>query len=253
MAVFILYDNKWSLGACSASGTDVNYSPDSTRNPLRVLPWRSNTVTASAWLRCDLGAAQSITTLAIASPVVSGVTGTFKLQWSSDNTNWNDVAGVSWAHSLTVGRGNLWLFTFASQSARYWRIFFTFASGSGYIEIGHVFLGPRFSPSYNINAGIQLNRDDNSSLTRSASGSVSRSSRNKQVRFQAFFEQMPNADVLLFRAMWAATGKGVHLYLILDDTNTEYQWYGYFMSFVEDDKVLDEWDINMDFEEAVSA
>lgn len=250
MAARIFYVNKWQTGSCIASSSSMAFDPNSTRNPLRGIPWRSDLVSSDIWLRCDTAVAVPVTSILIASPLLSGLVGTFKLQHSSDDATWIDVPGGTITQS--TGRTNLWLAYFSQVTDRYWRVLFTRTSGTGYLQIGTVYIGTYYQPTYGVNADVNLVPQDASVLTKAAYGAISRSSRPKQRKATFKFEQLPSADVLAMRNMWDATGVGVHLFFTADHENLEYTWYGYWVGDMQENNIiLDEWDITIPFQEAV--
>jgi hypothetical protein len=227
MATRFLYSNLWSSGAATASSSALAFDPNSTRNPLRGLPWRSGTVAADVWIANNFGSVQSISAVAVISPVISGLTVTAKVQKSTDGSVWTDVTGG--ALPFTMGRTNLWAVWFPTITTQYLRVLFTRSAGTGYIQIGTIYAGVYFEPTYSIDVtSFSIERDDLSVLTKGRSGVVNRSIYNQFEKFPLNFQTMPAADGIAFRSMFQVAGIGGMVILTLDETNIEYTWYGYF-------------------------
>lgn len=228
MSTRFLYDNVWGKGAASASNSAVAFAPDSTRNPLRGFPWRSDTGTLDVWIANNFGSPKSVGGVVVLNPVISGLTVTVKVQSSSDGVTWADVTGG--AIPQVSGRTNLWMVWWLTPiTTQYLRVLFTRVSGSGYVQIGGIVAGSYFQPTYSIDlASFVVERADLSVITKARAGAISRSQYGQYEKFPLTFSAMPPADGTSFRSMFQAIGIGGPLVLTLDETNVDMTWYGYF-------------------------
>lgn len=244
-----LHDDRWRFGICSASSTESGYSPDTTRLPLRTFPWRSGTGATDHWITCDTGGASPANFVAIANPVIVGMSGTLKLQYSPDNAAWTDAVIIP---TSVTPRTRLWVAYFNTVSARYYRLLWQRITGTGYVEFGVVRVGSYFQPTYPPDLPLNLQRNDLSRITRGGSGNINRSKQDKQSTFDLNFPSMPSADIGQFDLMYESLGIGNPFFIAVDEALLEETFYGYIISPLGKEPIAgDEWDVKLSCEEAL--
>lgn len=260
MATRFLYTDWWKTGVCTASSTEPLYSPESTKNPLRAFPWRSEVSGTHQYITCDFGVSRTINAVALVSPLLTGdLTGVFQLSSSVDcvspfswNTGWSFVQAGS-ALPLVLTRTKvltLWLPT--PFSMRCLRVDFFPISGSGAVEIGSIIAGSFFEPAYSVDVGgFSIDRQDLSAIVKGRSGAISRTRYGQYEKFPLTFQAMP--DVAGFRTMFETLGIGGHFVMAVDHADLNYTWYGYFESSMVTPATEDPsaWDVQLQFSEAL--
>jgi hypothetical protein len=117
VAEFRLYSpgTDYAAGLTPTFGQSTNNATNATdRDPSTS----ANATTGSMPQTCrvDLGAAETVHAVRVVFSSYSNMAGTLKVQWSSDDSNWNDIGDPMVFVSQPECR-----FDFAGQSARYWR------------------------------------------------------------------------------------------------------------------------------------
>ena len=165
--------------------------------------------TATGSLDIDLGSAQAIGLVALVS--TAGV--------SSMTVTAGSSAGGSNLYSGTVSAygGTDLALTFASVTARYWRIT---ASGS----VGRLFIGPRFSPAATIDWNPGLSYESATGVQSSFGGQEYFDERPVRRVWRGQWSWLTDAEAWgVVAPMLAASDISREVYLIEDDTDTSYR------------------------------
>ncbi len=104
------------------SGTSVNYIKDR----LNVATWWSlgRNQALGDWFKVDLTTAKSVTGIRVENRRNNEYVRHYKIQYSTDNINWNDISGASGNNDHTLSYCNI-VEAFTPITARYWRIYCT--------------------------------------------------------------------------------------------------------------------------------
>jgi hypothetical protein len=195
--------------------------------PDRSLAWQSTTTTADQWVAFDLGAAQVITAVAVASPKLHQG-GTLKLQSSTDGSSWSDV-GTFAAADADSGVSVQFV---ASVNARYWRLYFTNTTAvSDYVSVGYAFVGPYLEPARNVHRETSVALSDRSIVTESVTGQPSTTVRPQQTKGTFAFDFLSETDRANLQVMFRTQGYGLPIFAVL---NTALSWTAW-MIFLRSD------------------
>ena len=198
MAAVIGYSNK--IDSATLSGW-TNNSNLKTR-------YLAQKATASGALDIDLGSAQAIGLVALVS--TSGV--------SSMNVTAGSSAGGSNLYSGTVSAygGPDIATTFASVTARYWRIT---ASGS----VGRVFLGPRFAPTWGTDWSPSIQVESRTAISEALSGPEYFDTRPNRRVWRGHFSFLSPAEGYTWLGIQQALDVSGEVYVVEDDDDTTYR------------------------------
>lgn len=130
------YSNLARNATVVASSEASGFPADAAQRPDTFEYWRPTTLSAT-W-SADLGSAQTVNYVGIASHDLGTKGCTVRVQYSSDNAIWSNASDVAAPDDDTQI-----LLLFPEQSARYWRVFFNSASSpSGEVPtIGVIYVG----------------------------------------------------------------------------------------------------------------
>jgi hypothetical protein len=216
---------------------------------LREFPWRSGTNSTDHWVACDTGSSSAVNFVALANPVIIGMSGTLKLQGSNDGAAWTDIVTIP---HLTTPRTRVWVAYFNTVSYRHFRVFLQRTTGTGYLEIAVVRVGTYFQPTYDPDLPLNLQRHDSSRLTKGSSGNINRSQQNHYSTFDLNFVSMPQSDVDQFDLMYDMVGIGNPFFITIDPSNLEETWLAFFTTPIQKDPVVaNDWNIRLSVEEAL--
>ena len=145
-----------SASAITASSEATNFEDTKLQDDFVAVPWRTDSVIADANVVIDLGSAMAVT-----------MVGLYGFNWTSAATvEFQGHTADSWGtpdvdETLTIETDPLSnvipkiTYFISSESKRYWRIRIQDAgNGDGYLELGRIWLGTYFQPSYNFNNGF---------------------------------------------------------------------------------------------------
>jgi hypothetical protein len=115
---------------------------------------------------------------------------------------------------------------FVSASARYWRLKFTNpGSANDYAELGYVHLGTYFEPTQNVSVPSDLELLDPSVESASVDGQATFARRTQFSRGTWAFENIPEAQLDTYRALWRTLGASGVFFQVLDDSLSWTSWY----------------------------
>jgi hypothetical protein len=220
--MIIAWDNLADDAALAAS-SELNEQPASyVQDPRVSRKWGTASAVKSATLLMDLGSTQTCALLALLGlNLTTG--GTYRLRGSiTDSTG---VTGEVYdsgtlAIGLKVGYGAVYK-SFTAAAARYWLLNLDDTSVPDNLEVGRVFLGPKWTPTVAQQYGWSVQVDDPRKLSESVGGQIYADERpqkrvlNFELAFLTEAEMYANAF-----AMARANGTVRDVLAISDDTGT---------------------------------
>lgn len=205
MATVIGYGNL--IDSATLSGTWV----DAANIKNRYLAQKA-TAGTGAYLDIDLGSAQSVGLVALIADTITSGTVTI--------TAGTAVGGATLYSSgaVNIYTGSDFALTFASISARYWRISIS-AGGT----IGRVFIGPRFRPTNNIDWSPTLSIESKTAITEALSGPEYFDIRPSRRVWQGKWSWLSEAESQTWLTVERTLDTAGEVYLIYDDLDTTYR------------------------------
>lgn len=214
--------NLWNCSAATVSGSSaVSSLPwSNTQNPERTTIARSSTGTGTANVDIDLGAGYAsfpVTAIAVANVKLIG-TGVLKLQ--ERGTAGAPGAAVDVVTLPTQDSLRKIAYAFPSSlTKRHYRLLFTNpTAASDYAELGYVFLGSYFEPTWNYSAPADMKLEDPSEARRSDGGQETRVVRPSYYTGLCEFSDLPDADFDALEAVYARVAGGAPFFQVLDTT-----------------------------------
>lgn len=184
----------------SSEDSSGNYPVENLLDPRLAVKWTTGAGTTDEFAVFDLGAASSISAIALLDHDLTSGDSAIAIEANSAD-NWNSPA---FSQSLTYAADNIFA-TFSSQSYRYWRLKFTKASSSVSRSIGRVVLGVATSIQ-SAQPGFELEENDSSQFARTRGG-VCYADTGVQWRDANFdFTALDSTDQGLFRSLWQSNG-----------------------------------------------
>lgn len=180
------------------------------------------TIGTSAFAIADLGSAQAADLLAIAGTNLS--TGATGLRVRASNTDPTCTSSLVYDSNGDSGLiklgpdprylGNVFFLFGATQTARYWRIDVTDAS-LGNVDIGRLWIGPKFVPNSNITVGYGLGYDDTGAQGRSVYGQlhIRTGAKSRHAKLQLDFLSEAEAKASMFEMQRLAGVTGDVLFI----------------------------------------
>jgi hypothetical protein len=230
-----------------------------TERPLSFLqkPWRKKVArsvtsgsTAGVDIIIDLGSIRSVNSVVLVNPK-KYATGAITLSAHASNSWGSPTYGpitfptVNTLRRLTV--------LYIAQSFRYWRIHFTNpGAGNEFVELGTIFIGSYYEPTFNITEQLRIKPEDPSEVVEAYDGEVQGFKKTHYDVVGAFLESMPASDRNTFRNMWMVNGRTSPLVLAVDGDDLNITYYGYLeeVDFDFAKGTIDDWDIGFNFKEA---
>jgi hypothetical protein len=141
----LLFFNNVSIsgGTLASSGDASGFPKENLKDWRQATPyrWKGTTSGAGQWVSVDCGQTRAADTAVIAGHNVFSTGARWKIQFSSDNVNWND------AFSSQTPSNNLpQMMQWGSVSRQYWRVYIDKSGGgalSSEIQLGVLTIGPR--------------------------------------------------------------------------------------------------------------
>lgn len=128
----VLWDNIMSQGTITASTTDATTVATNVGTETTFDYWKPTAL--PAWSKVDAGSAKTVDSFAIVAHNLGSSGSTIILQYSTDNSTWNNTLTVVPTDDTPI------LGIITSVSARYWRVYIT---GSTIPYIGIISIGQR--------------------------------------------------------------------------------------------------------------
>lgn len=197
----------------TASSAAVGLPATNSQHQDRTKVWRSVQGTGTATLDVDLGSSLSPTCLCVANVKLVGAGALLLYTGATLGSETTLVATMP-----AQDRDTRTSFAFFSATAgRYWRLKWTNpGSASDYAEIGFVHLGTYFEPTQNVMVPADVSRVDPSVTSESVDGQATFSRRTKVFRGAWLFQEVPEAQLDIYRANWDAAGVAGAFFQVLD-------------------------------------
>lgn len=219
------YDNRWrsAIGTPEASSAALALPAAATQNPDRSFVWRSLSLQANQTLTRDLGAAESVTMVALANVLLQNGGTVRLLEGGSGATPgaWNLVTTLPTQNADTrVTYG-----FFGPISARHWQLEWTngIPGVPTIAEVGYVHLGGYYEPERNTLSPTGLERIDPSVGRASVDGQQSFAERTGydtgELRFIA-----STAELVNFRTMYRTVGRRTPIFVVMNADVTWQAW-----------------------------
>ena len=229
-----LYDNLIDLATLTASSAATGFPGNNVKNPFRTKVWRTAGATAgTANLVINHGSAKAVTCVALVGYNWASAPGTFNLEFNATDA-WgapSATESLTWAANPTAnGNFGVIIKTFASKSYQYNRLNVVYAPGDW--NLGRIFIGTYFEPTYGYSPGWTSEYVDESVGQRTIGGQEHFDEIDQYREFGISFKIDSQAQWELFQTMINAVGVRKDLFVALDYNNEpdEMTIYGKFIS-----------------------
>lgn len=147
--MLIAWDNKVDTAVVSASSELASLPAANVQHPHLSRKWHTAAGVKSAAITFDLGSSQSCALLAV---LGTNLTSAATMRLRASNTDPTGAAGEVY-DSTTISAGVHDDFkavykSFNAASARYWRLDLTDTTVPDNVQVGRIFLGPKWTPTY---------------------------------------------------------------------------------------------------------
>lgn len=224
-----LYANDYTAAATvlTPSSTSTTLPVGNSQSPDRSLVFRSGTVSVAVTIDVDFGSTKAVTAAAMANiRLFSG--GALEVY---DRGTGGAPGAATLKATLSASdtyRRTAFVF-FTSFSARHVQLKFTNPGAiSGYVELGHAFLGTYFEPSVNVRVPMDTEIVDPSVILSSVDGQKSTTERTNYEAGAQELYFVEESDQASFQAMQTAVGKRVPVFVVLDGALAWTCWMAYF-------------------------
>lgn len=220
MAIRFLVPNLWAtVGTLTASSEATGFEVENTATRHFLERWRSTGLTAE-WVKCDLGAAMSVNSLAIRASNLR-VGDSLSIQ-ANDTDDWGSPP-VNQAITITatmVAKELIIYNATISPNRRWWRILMTAtAHPDGYIRIGRVCLGTYVEPDRDYDKDFEVEDVDPSVVISSATNQKYVNVLPAYKRIRLNFTSISAADAVKFKAIRDEVGRNGTFHVELDPAN----------------------------------
>lgn len=217
MGQVIGYANQIDSATLSGGSWNGSYPLGNIASRYLSLKARTtNALAASSVIDCDLGGSQPIGVVALVAHNLTSVA-TVRVQGAENSGHSPDIYD-SGAVALSAGATHIQVFP--QQLARYWRISISDTSNpAGYIAIGRVFIGARFSPAYGMSFGASFGVESRTEVSQALSGhEVFMRAPTRRV-MSGKFEFMSNAERSKMIEIMSTHGISEEFVFVLDDAD----------------------------------
>lgn len=135
--VRFVYSNQSEAGSPTSTDAATGFPATAAIDLDRTSYWKAATAYTNGYLRVDLGSSKTITGLGLANHNIGTLTGTQKLQYSTNDSTWSDAATIAPA---ATGDYYARINTGTGYTARYWRLLLN-SSGAERAYVGEFYLG----------------------------------------------------------------------------------------------------------------
>lgn len=209
--------NLWTAvsAVLTASSSATALPVANTQHPDRTKVWRSATGTGTPTIDIDLGSAQAVTCVAVANVKLVGA-GVLELYQRGSAGSPGAATLVATLPTQDSETRAAFAF-FNSVSFRHWQLKWTNpGAASDYAELGFIHLGTYFEPTQNVIVPTESARKDPSVLSASVDGQVTVRRRTTYADGAWVMQEVPEAQLDLYRAMWNGMGVGGVFFQVLD-------------------------------------
>ena len=222
MAIVLGYSNQIDTATLSGGSWNASYPLTNLQNRYLSQKARTtNALAASSVINLDLGAAQTIGVVALVAHNLT-TSATVRIQGSSAA---DQSVALYDSTALAAYSGNDYALSFTAVSARYWRISISDTGNpAGYVQLGRVFIGWRFSPANNIDWNPKLAVESKTGVMESLGGPEYFDERTTRRLFTGEWSWLSDPEAYNFLlAIQRSHDVSREVYLIADDTDTNYR------------------------------
>lgn len=142
----------------SSSGHAGDLAPSNLADPIIGKRWRTTSLTG--WAQADFGSNKSVDVLAFAFPRDTAFPTSGKVTWTLDADGGTAGSGVAYSSgAVDIGAADGYGYHLhvpsSSVSARYVRFTFSGVSGIEFIDVGRLWAGRKFVPTYDVAGGYE--------------------------------------------------------------------------------------------------
>lgn len=222
MSTVLGYSNQ--IDNSTLSGGSWNASYPLTNLKSRYLSQKArttNALAASSVINIDLGSAQPIGVLALVAHNLT-TSATVRVQGAA-NSGQSPTLYDSTA--LLAYSGSDYAITFDNTIARYWRVSISDTGNPvGYIQLGRIFLGPRFRPTADIDWTPSISVESKTGVMESLGGPEYFDERPNRRLFTAKWSWLTETEAYnVLLAVQRSQDVSREVYLIMDDASTTYR------------------------------
>ncbi len=219
-----MWNNLVDAATLAASSAATGCPVTNIQHAWKTKVWRS-TGDANEWVTLDLGSAQDVKSVVILNHNFSAGA-SVRIQADNDS----DYSSLAVDVVMPVVSGCMAAWWASAQSYRYWRITIADAANtSGYVEIGRVFIGTYFAPTYDVSSWSFAPTDPSAMLT-SVGGQLSANTKAHYSVRNYQFAYVPDADKTIWDSIFAAVGMASPIFVCEDVYDTGAMKYVHFSS-----------------------
>ncbi len=219
------YNNLLDVATLTASSAATGFPASNLKNPFRTKVWRTAGATAgTANLVIDHATAKAVTCVALAGYNWTSAPGTLNLEFNATDA-WgapSATEALTWSANPTAnGNFGIIIKTFASKSYRYNRLNVVYSPGAVPTDwdLGRIFLGTYFEPTYNYGPAWSGNYVDESIGNRTIGGQDHFDEITKYREFAFSFRVDSQTQWELFQLMFLTVGRSKDLFVAMDYDN----------------------------------
>lgn len=227
MAVVLGYANQTDLSTLAGGSWNASYPITNLRNRyLSQVARTSNALATSSIITVDLGTASSIGVVALISHNLTP-SATVRIRGANNS-------GMT---SPVYDSGNVGIYehtdyaaSFSSAYARYWKIdIVDTANPAGYIQIGRLFIGQRFKPTFNCDWGVSLGVESTTEVLASLNGPEYFNDRPNRRTWRGSWANLTDSEAYrTFMTLQRNQDVSGEVYFFEDDedtTNQDIRWF----------------------------
>ena len=221
-AVLFLYNNLLDTATLTASSAATGFPASNLTNPFRTKIWRTSGATAgTANLVIDHGTAKAVTCIALTGYSWTSIPDNLSIEFN-DTDSWASPAhseALTWYASPTSnGNKAVIIKIFSSQAYRYNRLKVVYSPGGIPTDwdLGRVFIGTYFEPSYGYSPGWTGEYIDESMGQRTIGGQEHFDEIEQFREFGISFKVDSQSQWELFQTMFLSGGIHKDLFVSLD-------------------------------------
>lgn len=215
MSAIIGYGNLIESATITTGGVwSGSYPANNVKN--RYLGVFARNTDGNGALYIDLGSAQTIGLIGVAG-ISLAASASVSVRWSTDG--WSSYTWVQTAQPQTdYGVGSSYFVVVSNVSARYWSI--GFGAPPGNHDIGRVFIGSKFAPTYPLSFGASLGRESRTTRDESIGGTRFHRARPSRRTLTGSFDYLSDDEAHTWRSIQGSLDISNEAVLIWDDTDT---------------------------------
>lgn len=159
--MLIAWDNKGDAATVTAGSSASTHPVSNVQHPHVARHWRSASAVKSTYINLDLGSSLSCAALALLGTNLT-TSATIRIRSSDTDptaTTGTEVDTGTVSAGIVTGYGGVYK-TFTATASRYWRIDLEDTTVADHLEVGRLFLGPTWTPTYGHSYGYSIGWQD---------------------------------------------------------------------------------------------